>query len=78
MKTFTIFYKRFKLNLIYFIVFNATFSIISAYIIATSFSGERSRNTRRERTLFCNLQSRAQTHAVLVIGLYELLGNSTT
>jgi protein gp37 len=24
---------------------------------------------------FCNLQSRAQTHAVLVIGLYELLGN---
>jgi len=26
---------------------------------------------------FCNLQSRARTHAVLVIGLYELLGNST-
>ena len=26
---------------------------------------------------FCNLQSRTQTHAVLVIGLYELLGNST-
>jgi hypothetical protein len=25
--------------------------------------------------LFCNLQSRARTHAVLVIGLYELLGN---
>jgi len=25
--------------------------------------------------LFCNLQSRALTHAVLVIGLYELLGN---
>ena len=25
-------------------------------------------------TLFCNLQSRARTHAVLVIGLYELLG----
>ena len=24
-------------------------------------------------TLFCNLQSRARTHAVLVIGLYELL-----
>jgi hypothetical protein len=24
---------------------------------------------------FCNLQSRAQTHAVLVIGLYELLGH---
>ena len=27
---------------------------------------------------FCNLQSRALTHAVLVIGLYELLGNPTT
>jgi hypothetical protein len=28
--------------------------------------------------LFCNLQSRARTHAVLVIDLYELLGNPTT
>ena len=28
--------------------------------------------------LFCNLQSRVRTHAVLVIGLYDLLGNSTT
>jgi hypothetical protein len=28
-------------------------------------------------TLFCNLQSRAQTHAVLVIGLYELLDTIT-
>jgi len=28
--------------------------------------------------LFCNLQSRARTHAILVIGLYELLGNPTT
>jgi len=27
---------------------------------------------------FCNLESRAGTHAVLVIGLYELLGNPTT
>ena len=27
---------------------------------------------------FRNLQSRARTHAVLVIGLYELLGNPTT
>jgi hypothetical protein len=24
---------------------------------------------------FCNLQSRARTHAVLMLGLYELLGN---
>jgi hypothetical protein len=27
---------------------------------------------------FYNFQSRARTHAVLVIGLYELLGNPTT
>jgi hypothetical protein len=27
---------------------------------------------------FCNLQSRARTHALLVIGLYELLGSPTT
>jgi hypothetical protein len=27
---------------------------------------------------FCDLQSRARTHAVLVIGLYELFGNPTT
>jgi hypothetical protein len=27
---------------------------------------------------FCNLQSRVRTHAVLVIGLYELLVNLTT
>jgi hypothetical protein len=26
----------------------------------------------------CNLQSWVQTHAVLVIGLYKLLGNPTT
>jgi hypothetical protein len=68
-----------------FWVFNATFS----YIMATSFSGGGSRSILREpltmgkqlvnfSTLFCNLQSRAQTHAVLVIGLYELLSNPTT
>jgi hypothetical protein len=28
--------------------------------------------------LFCNLQSRAGTHTVLVTGLYEFLGNPTT
>jgi hypothetical protein len=28
--------------------------------------------------LFCNLQRRARTHTVLVIGLYELLDNPTT
>jgi hypothetical protein len=31
-----------------------------------------------ECTLFCNLQCQERTHAVLVIGLYELLGNQTT
>ena len=33
---------------------------------------------RVECTLFCNLQSRVRTHAVLVIGLHELIGNPTT
>jgi hypothetical protein len=31
-----------------------------------------------EYTYFCNLQSRVRTNVVLVIGLYELLGNPTT
>jgi hypothetical protein len=31
-----------------------------------------------ECTFFCNNQRRARTHAILVIGLYELLGNPTT
>jgi hypothetical protein len=64
--------------------------------MATSFSGERSRSSRRKQPTmgkklvsiitcgyessapFCNLLSRARTHAVLVIGMYELLGNPTT
>ena len=33
---------------------------------------------RVECTPFCNLQSPTRTHAVLVISLYELLGNPTT
>ena len=33
---------------------------------------------RVECTLFCNLQSWARIHAVLMVGLYELLGNPTT
>jgi hypothetical protein len=33
---------------------------------------------RVECTFSCNLQSWARTHAVLLIGLYELLGNPTT
>jgi hypothetical protein len=77
---------------IWILVFNATFS----YIIATSFSGGRSRSTQIEpptmgkqlvnfitcgcesNAPFCNLQSWARTDVVLVIGLYELLGNPTT
>jgi len=31
-----------------------------------------------ESSAICNLQIRARTQAVLVIGLYELLGNPTT
>jgi hypothetical protein len=33
---------------------------------------------RVECTLFRNLHSRARTHAVLLIGMYELLGNPST
>ena len=32
---------------------------------------------RVECILYCNLQSRARTHAVLAIGLYELLDPTT-
>jgi hypothetical protein len=31
----------------------------------------------KDRLVVQNLQSRVQTHAILVIGLYELLGNPT-
>ena len=48
-----------------------------SYIMATSFSGGRSRSTRIHH--FCKLQRQARTDAVLVvIGLYELLGHPTT
>jgi hypothetical protein len=68
-------------GLIDFLVFSATFS----YIMATSFSGRRSQTTtdheqatgklydlqlRIKCTLFCNLQSRARTHTVLVCTSY--------
>ena len=73
--------------------FNATFSNISAiswrpvlvpeYPERTTDHGQATGKLyhfrlRVECTLFCNLQSRVRTHAVLVIGLYELLGNPTT
>jgi hypothetical protein len=75
-----------RLIYFYFFMFNATFS----YIMATSFSAGRSRSTRWEPptmgkqlvnfitcgcTLFCNLQIRVRTYAVLVIGLYEWLAD---
>ena len=31
-----------------------------------------------QNIMLCHLQSQVRTHAVLVIGLYELLGNPTT
>jgi hypothetical protein len=73
-------------------VFNATFSNISG-IVATSFSVGRSWSTHREPStmgkqlvsfITCGCESSApfsviyKTHAILVIGLYELLGNPTT
>jgi len=73
--------------------FNATFSNISAIlwqpVLVVEEAGENHRPcTSIWETLslaaasrvhpFCNLQSRARTHTVLVIGLYEFLGNPTT
>jgi hypothetical protein len=60
------------------LVFNATFSNISA-ISRRPVTGKLYRlRLRVGCTLFCNLQSWVRTHAVLVIGLYELLSNPTT
>ena len=71
--------------LLIFVVLNH-FQQYFSYIMATSFSGRKSQTTRREPptmlkqlvNFITNLQSRGRTHAVLVIGLYELLGNPTT
>ena len=83
----------FWFDLIWFIVFNATFSNISAiswrpvlvvgkpeYPEKTTDHGQATGKLAAASRVhpFCNLQSRARTHAVLVIGLYELLGNPTT
>ena len=90
-----LFFPKMIFILIWFIVFNVTFSNISAItwrpdlvVAKAGVPGENHRPwaatgklyhlwLRVECTLFCNLQSRARTHAVLVIGLYELLGNPT-
>jgi hypothetical protein len=71
----------------WFLVFNATFSNISAIswqpILVVEEAGVPGEDhgqatgklyhlrLRVKCTLFCNLQSRVRTHAVLVIGLYE-------
>jgi hypothetical protein len=49
------------------------------FIIKDSlYSGASSLAAASRVHTFCNLQRRARTHAVLVIGLHELLGNPTT
>jgi hypothetical protein len=63
-------YRNLRRNFYYGIYFNkfhaiATFSSISAISAASRVHP------------FCNLQSRAQTHSVLGIGLYELLDPTT-
>jgi hypothetical protein len=76
------------------LVFNATFSNISAIswrpVLVVEEAGVPGENHRPatgklyhsrlqvECTFFCNLQSRARTHTILVIGLYELFGNPIT
>jgi hypothetical protein len=81
-----------RFDLIWFLVFNTTFSNFSAiswwpvlvvYLQRTTDHGQATGKLyhlllRVECTLFCKLQSWARTHAVLVICLYELLGNPTT
>jgi hypothetical protein len=80
-----------------FIVFLRHFQKYFSFIMATSFSGGRSRSTRREPptmdkqlvnfiTCGCELSApllviynaRREHTLVLLIGLYELLGNPTT
>ena len=74
-----------SLIMIWFIVLNATFSNISAIswrpvlvVEEDGVPGESHLWLPVECTLFFNLQSRARTHSILVISLYELLGNPTT
>ena len=83
------------MNLNLNLVFNATFSNISAIswrpVLVLEEAGVPGENhnpgqttgkvyhlrLQVECTLFCNLQSWARTHAVLVIGLYEVLDPTT-
>jgi hypothetical protein len=72
-------------------VFNATFSNISAIswrpVLVVEEAGPPTMGKQLVNLSFaaaspahpfCNLQNRARTHAVLVIGLHELLVNPTT
>ena len=75
------------------LVFNVTFSNMSVIswrpvlvVEKAKVPGENHEQTigklyhlrlRVECTLFCNVQNWARTHAVLVIGLYELLDPTT-
>jgi hypothetical protein len=85
---FRIYYFITDFDFILFLVFNATFSNISAIswrpVLVVEEAGVPERTTdpghatgklyhlrlRVECTLFCNLQSRVRTHAILVIGLW--------
>ena len=87
--------KTHEKRLIDFLVFNATFSNISAIlwrpVLVVEEAGVPGENhdhgqatgklyhlrVQVECTFF-EIYIRARTHAVLVIGLYELLGNPTT
>ena len=88
----TSFNKLIKIWFDWFIVFNATFSYIMATSFSggRSWSTQREAPTMGKQLVnfitcgcesialfFFNLQSRVQTHAVLMIGLYELLSNPT-
>jgi hypothetical protein len=72
--------------LIDFLVFNVTFSNISAMswrpdlvVEEAGVPGENHRPWASKLVNFITLsQNRARTHAALVIGLYELLNNPTT
>ena len=80
-----------RFDLIWSLMFNATFSNISAIswwpVLVVEEAGIPERTTDHGQATsklvnrvhpFCNLQSRLRTHIVLVIVLYEFLGNPTT
>jgi hypothetical protein len=68
--------------MILFLVFNATFSNISAIswrpVLVVEEAGVPRENHDHGKATGKLYHLRLRTHAVLVIGLYELLGNPTT